>query len=289
MPFRSPPLHIVWASFPLCSYTWLLAQGCVYLHTEAKSNQTKEHRRHKHRVSRVHFWAPQSRKEPGIASRRFLLASSRTALEQHTTVTFSCLRIAASAGSSSTTTLPWVGDKILSLVPPSLHVWVVLKQRREKYSSDLTPVLGGQPSHSTLFLPSDLKHESSYITFNTVPDWQRWGLCRHVCQWLQFCNKCNRDWHTWPRASPLFSLLSAKWGYNALTSKGATGISQLFSNCFGHGKLKINFEVLSQRGYRVFFPWLYREKKRCLKINQHKVGFYKNFEILFCCYMWVCI
>lgn len=156
MPFRSPPLHIVWASFPLCSYTWLLAQGCVYLHTEAKSNQTKEHRRHKHRVSRVHFWAPQSRKEPGITSRRFLLASSRTALEQHTTVTFSCLRIAASAGSSSTTTLPWVGDKILSLVSPSLHVWVVLKQRREKYSSDLTPVLGGQPSHSTLFPPSDL-------------------------------------------------------------------------------------------------------------------------------------
>lgn len=64
------------------------------------------------------------------------------------------------------------------------------------------------------------------------------------------------------------------------------GISQLFSNCFGHGKLKINFEVLSQRrGYRDFFPDYTEQRKKCLKITQQRIDFNKNSEILFCCYM----
>lgn len=133
----------------LCAPTRGCGHGAVFIPTQRENqNQTAEH---KCCVSRVHFSAPQSCQEPGVVFRRFLLASSRTALEQSAKMKFSCLCIAASAGNSSPTTLPWVGDKILSLVPLSLHVWVVLQQ--EKYCSDLTPMLGGVSHHTACSSP----------------------------------------------------------------------------------------------------------------------------------------
>lgn len=172
----------------LCTYTWLLARGCVYPHTEGESKPNCRALWHECRVSRVRSSAPRSRQKPGVASRRFLLASSRTALEQCAMMKFSCLCIAASGGNSSPTTLPWVGDKILSLVPLSLHVWVVLQQQWQKCCSDLTPVPGGV-SHptacSSLHLTSILKHKSSYITFTQCQTGKEGGF---VIASAMFCN-----------------------------------------------------------------------------------------------------
>lgn len=86
----------------------------------------------------------------------------------------------------STTALLWVDDKILSPVPLSLHVWVMLQQRHEKYRSDYRCSVMSVITQHTLpaTWPKFWKYKSSNITFNTVPNWQRWELCHHFYQWL---------------------------------------------------------------------------------------------------------
>lgn len=128
------------------------------------------------------FSALHGGKEPAIVPQRFLLASSRTAPEQHAMVQFSHLcnpQPLQSQLETFTTALLWVDDKILSPVPLSLHVWVMLQQRREKYRSDYRCLVVSVISQHALppTWPKFWKYKSSNITFNTVPNWQRWGLC----------------------------------------------------------------------------------------------------------------
>lgn len=87
-----------------------------------------------------------------------------------------------------------------------------------------------QSSHSTLFLPSDLNFES--INQATLPLIQY-----QIGKDGDFVITSTSDYsfainapetsvgYAWPRASLLFSILSVKWDYTALTSKGGTEIT----------------------------------------------------------------
>lgn len=132
----------------------------------------------------------------------------------------------SSAGKFFTTALPWVGDTILSSVPLSLHVWVMLQQQREKHSSDYlcsevsVIIQHGLPLTWLKFW----KYKLNKITSNTVPNWQRRVLCHRFCSNYSFAINGAETGigYAWPRARLLFSLLSVKWDYTALTSKGST-------------------------------------------------------------------
>lgn len=126
----------------------------------------------------VHFSALHPGKCPTIVPWRFLLASSRTALEHMQWSVFPvCAAFSASAGNLFTTALLCIGDKILSLVPLSLDVYLMLQQQREKCSSDyLCLVVSVVTQHVLLPIWLEFwRYRLSNVTFNIVPNWQRWG------------------------------------------------------------------------------------------------------------------